>query len=165
MIKLISKFLFLLLLISTKAYAIELQEMGTFGRWVVYKNLAENSCHAISRPYRSALFSGLRSTPFIAVSSANQAYSITAYPGFTINPTMNTTMQIGLKSYSLETVYGGYALTYSPQQDQNLLKYLLKNNRSFRVHAKSINDKYSMDFYTTEHLKDALDFMQKSDCR
>ncbi len=155
----------LVLMVSFPAIAEELKHMKAFGDWEVYveeDQQGKKLCHALSKPYRTKAFHGVRNLPFVAVTMEGSTYTLSTYPGFTLDHTQPPILSVQDKDFALKVERQGHAITYSDISDVSIFNHIMGSKGNFSIRSYSKYDRVAVDIYTISGLRAALDYMHQN---
>lgn len=144
-----------------RCYAEPLVFVKTFSYWSVYYELKKNNImvyHAISFPNSTKVYSGLRNTPYIAVTYLSpRMYTISMYSGFIIDTRSPLILRVDDKTYTLHTLHDSFGYTYSSVQDIELINDFIKNScNTLEARSYDATSALAVDYYMLFGLKEAL---------
>lgn len=143
----------------------QLKLVETFQDWEVYHQIFNNNvqCHAISSPYKTKAFDGVREAPYLIVSfKGRNQYTISLSSGFFINKQSGVILQTNNRSYLLNSTFPRAAWTYSSSQDAAIINDIIKDGRSLSIRSYDLSDDIALDFYSLKGILEALQYMEKS---
>lgn len=163
--------LFVIILFSTKILisscdAAPLAFLRTFSHWDVYYELKRDGTkmyYALSAPVSTKVHSGLRNSPYIAVSYIGyRMYTISVYPGFIVDTSYPFTLRTTNHTYFLRVLQDSVGNTNYSVDDVLLINEFIKNhNKPVEVRSYDTNASLAVDYYDISNLKDALMYIER----
>ena len=165
-IKILFPLLALLLANTAQGASLPLKKTHVFDDWVLYESLKGNKkeCHAMSLPYRTRAFYGVKSQSWVALNFvAYNTFTVSAHSGFDIdhNAGLLINVDTGAK-ISLETLDNGQIWTYSSVQDAQLINALMHGNAYFTTRSYTVTGQTALDYYSLKGFNNIIKHMNKN---
>lgn len=158
-------FLFILFLFSPLIAAADSSTkfIKKINEWEIFKKTHhdESRCMLISHPVTSNGFPGFRDKPYIGfISVKNGRFTFSIYAGFIINKNQPIQVFIDNDVFYLKISREFFAYTYDNDDDERLVKAVMRNDGVMRIRIVSSEMEITNDYYDLKNLYKAFDFVK-----
>ena len=140
-------------------------DLAEVKNWRIITELDGNKkiCHAIMTPYRNKqLIGNINNPKFIVSYKGHLSYSISFSASSTLSPSRNVKLFINDTEYTLKVGnHGQNAITYSSEQDINIINNLISGPYIFKIKSKSSDGDLGIIYFSSLGLQEAIAYMEK----
>jgi hypothetical protein len=151
-----------------EAAPVRLYNKHTFGDWKLYEGKDEGRkvCYAVSEPYRTRGFYGIKSKSWISITFLGKdKFTVSGNTGFNTLPNSEWILKVDNNHpISLQVLPNGSIWSYSSKQDIQILNAMQSGLSNFTVRSYSTSNQTSLDYYSLKGVRKAISYMNQN-CR